>query len=106
MDQADTNDTTYDGSGQPVNDSSSSPSAGNDNANQVNDQSQNSQQTQANLDAQQHRQAGDVATVDPAPGADPGGAQYNNPDNPPVETRPPEQTAPNEDTPGYEPQNP
>jgi hypothetical protein len=68
--------------------------------NKVNDQSQNEQQTDENLEAQQKRQEGDVGVAEPANNA--GGMQYDNPDNPAVETRPVEQTAPNEETPGYE----
>jgi hypothetical protein len=115
-------DTTYDGSGQPTDDNQhvaqsndggefTEQQGGGDSTGlnlgpePTNDQSQNQQQTDANLKAQQDRQAGEVATVDPAPGADPKGDQYNNPANPPVETRPVEQTAPNEETPGYEPKD-
>jgi hypothetical protein len=114
-------DKTYDGSGQPTNDhvaqsndggefteqQDGGPSTGSDpGSNDINDQSQNRAQTDANLEANQNRQDSDnVGLVEPAPGADPNGDQYNNPANPAVETRPPEQTAPNEETPGYEPKN-
>jgi hypothetical protein len=113
-------DKTFNGSGQPEDDNTHTNQSndggvfteqqggGQTNsvgAQDVNDQSQNRQQTDENLDAQQKRQAGDVGTVEPAAGADPNGPQYNNPDNPAVETRPAEQTSPNEETPGYEPQS-
>lgn len=113
-------DNTFDGSGQPVDDNAhvaqsneggefteqqggaQTNSAG---GQDVNDQSQNRAQTDDNLQAQQDSQDPDnVALVEPAAGADPNGDQYNNPANPSVETRPTEQVAPNEETPGYEPE--
>jgi hypothetical protein len=100
-------DNTFDGSGKPIKSDGDSTAQSNDGGevtdqqtggpstgadpggNDINDQSQNRQQTDANLEAQQNRQAGEI----------------DDPNNPAVETRPPEQTAPNEETPGYEPKN-
>ena len=85
--------TEYDGSGQPTNTT-------------VNDQGQTRSQTADNLKAMQDKTDPnvDAGVVKPAANADPSASNYNNPDNPPVETRPVEQTAPNEETPGYQPQ--
>jgi hypothetical protein len=112
-------DQVYDGSGQPKTDNKhvdqsndggefTEQQTGGDSTgadpgeNKVNDQSQNEQQTKDNLQAQQDRQAGEVDVVEPDQNSDPNDMRYNNPANPPVETRPVEQTAPTEDTPGYE----
>lgn len=85
--------TEYDGSGQPTNTT-------------VNDQAQTRAQTQANLEQRgtSDDPRTDAGVVEPAAGADPKASNYNNPDNPPVETRPADVTAPNEETPGYSPQ--
>lgn len=86
--------TEYDGSGQPTNTT-------------VNDQGQTRAQTDANLQARQDQTDPrlDAGVVEPGPNDDPNDMRFNNPDNPPVETRPAEVTAPTEDTPGYQPQN-